>query len=107
LEDCRDNLSKYLQNPRDVLVDTWYCTEMEKKYFHYVASKHQKKNEKNSAKLLERIKDIQKKLKEDTNLDSNSMVKLHPLTQQLTNQNRAKEEDAKCSICGSGEYDEN
>lgn len=61
----------------------------------------------NSKKLLERISDIQQQLMEDVEADSNAIVKNHPLTKQLLNERRQKEEDAKCSICGSGDYEEN
>ena len=71
---------------------------MEDQYFHYVAGKHQEKNEKNSLKLLQRISDIQKQLLDNSNADSNKMVKNHPLTKQLLNEHRQKEEDAKCNI---------
>lgn len=107
LEDCDKNLENYLQNTKNILMDTWYCTDMEDEYFHYVASKHQEKNEKNSQKLLQRITDIQKQLLGDSKADSNAMVKNHPLTKQLINERRQKEEDAKCNICGSGDYEEN
>lgn len=40
-------------------------------------------------------------------MDSNSLVKSHPLTASLLNDRRQKEEDAKCNICGSGDYEEN
>lgn len=107
LEDCKDHLGEYLSHQKNLLLDTWYCTNTEDKYFHYVASKHQEKNEINSLKLLERISDIQRQLTENNGADSNSIVKNHPLTKQLLNEQKQKEEDAKCSICGSGDYEEN
>ena len=107
LEDWDENLNGYLLKHKDILLDTWYWTNMEDKYFHYVASKHQEKNEINSQKLLKRISDIQKQINENVDADRHSIVKNHPLTKQLLNERRQKEEDAKCSIWGSGDYEEN
>lgn len=72
-----------------------------------MAYKHQEKNEKNSKKLLQRITDVQEQLQNNTEADSNAIVKSHPLTASLLNERRQKEEDAKCHICGSGDYEEN
>ena len=107
LEDCRINLNDYLSEKKNVLLDTWYSTKLEEEYLNYVAHKHQEKNEKNSKKLSERISDVQRQLTENVGLDSDAIVKNHPLTRKLLNERRQKEEDAKCLICGSGDYEEN
>lgn len=107
LEDCQKNLPEYFKDPKNILVDSWYATNIEDSYLHYVAHKHQEKNEKNSKKLLQRITDVREQMQHNTEADSNALVKSHPLTTSLLNERRQKEEDAKCSICGSGDYEEN
>lgn len=107
LEDCQKNLDYYLGDNKNILVDSWYCTKDEEDYLHYVANKHQERNEVNTKKLLQRITEVQEKLQKDSDADSNLVVMSHPLTASLLNERRQKEEDAKCSICGSGDYEEN
>ena len=107
LEDCQKNLDYYLGDPKNILADSWFCTRNEEDYLHYVANKHQERNEVNTKKLLQRITEVQEKLQKDTEADSNLVVLSHPLTASLLNERRQKEEDAKCSICGSGDYEEN
>lgn len=107
LEDFQQHLPEYLEGKKNLLIDSWYATKMEEKYLQYVAEKHQEKNEINSKQLLQRINDIQEQLQKDSNADSNAILKSHPLTISLLNERRQKEEDAKCSICGSGDYEEN
>jgi len=106
LEDLTQNLSDYLSDPKNILVDSLYVTKMEEEYLLYVAQKHQEKNESNSRKLMERINDVQEILQNDAKADKNLVVKSHPLTVSLLNERRQKEEDAKCGICNSGEYEE-
>jgi hypothetical protein len=107
LEDLQQHMSDYFGDKINLLIDSWYATKTEEKYLHYVAEKHQEKNEINSKQLLQRINDIQAQLQSDSNADSNAILKSHPLTISLLNERRQKEEDAKCSICGSGDYEEN
>lgn len=106
LEDCQVHLPDYLAKQKNVLMDSWYCTKMEEEYLHYVAKKHQEKNEKNFIHLMQRINDVQRELQRNTHADGNALVKSHPLTTSFLNELRQKEEDAKCNICGSGDYEE-
>ena len=107
LDDWQENLNYYLSDHTNILVDSWYCTKNEENYLHYVANKHQERNEVNTKKLLQRITEVQEKLQKDSQADSNKVVMAHPLTASLLNERRQKEEDAKCSIWGSGDYEEN
>ena len=107
LEDCSQNLQDYVSDPKNLLVDTHYCTKMEEDYLRLVAQKHQEKNESHSKKLKERINDVQQIFQTNSDVDKNKIIQSHPVTVSLLNERRKKEEDAKCLICNSGDYEEN
>lgn len=106
LEDLSQNLGDYLSDNKDLLVDSQYATKLEERYLAYVAQKHQEKNESHSKKLKERIMDVQHQFMQNAEVDKNMIIQSHPITVSLLNERRQKEEDAKCLICNSGDYEE-
>ena len=107
LEDCARNLQDYMSDPKNLLIDTNYSTKMEEEYLQLVAQKHQEKNESHSKRLQERINDVQQIFQTNSDVDKNKIIQSHPVTVSLLNDRRQKEEDAKCHICNSGDYEEN